>query len=288
VSAGPSSRHGAGAPPRRRAGNPFRRGAGRRPARASAPDPEAVAVLEEQRSFLLDSLRDLEREREAGDIDEVDYDTLRDDYTARAAGVLRALEAARTPTRRPRRARPGPARPAADPPPRNRGRVIAVVVILVVAGAAGLAVATFSGQRVTGQGSSGPPASETARHLTKAQQLDTQGKAVDALKEYDAAIKADGTNVVALTYRGWLLARAGLTDVAMTSLDQALAVNRNYPDAHFFRGMVLYQGRHDAAGAVTEFETFLASNPPPEAAAAVQQVLDKARQDLAKAGPSPG
>ena len=51
------------------------------------------APLEEQRDFLLRSLDDLEREHDAGDIDETDYLALRDDYTVRAAAVLRSLEA---------------------------------------------------------------------------------------------------------------------------------------------------------------------------------------------------
>ena len=49
------------------------------------------SVLEEEREFFLRSLRDLEVERAAGDIDEVDYQSLRDDYTIRAAEVVRQL-----------------------------------------------------------------------------------------------------------------------------------------------------------------------------------------------------
>ena len=51
------------------------------------------AALEEERDFLLRSLDDLEREHDAGDIDETDYEGLRDDYTVRAATVLRSLDA---------------------------------------------------------------------------------------------------------------------------------------------------------------------------------------------------
>src|SRR5947209_2256783 len=54
----------------------------------TAVDLDALADLEEQRRFLLQSLKDLDRERDAGDIDGVDYRTLKDDYTARAAAVL--------------------------------------------------------------------------------------------------------------------------------------------------------------------------------------------------------
>ena len=55
--------------------------------------------------FLLRSLADLEREHDAGDVDDADYETLKDGYTARAAAVLRRIEAGRSglapqPTRR--------------------------------------------------------------------------------------------------------------------------------------------------------------------------------------------
>ena len=49
--------------------------------------------LEDERSFLLRSLADLDAEHEVGDIDERDYVSLTNDYTARAAAVLRAIEA---------------------------------------------------------------------------------------------------------------------------------------------------------------------------------------------------
>ena len=252
-------------------------------------DAETRAGLEEERRFLLDSLRDLEREHDAGDLDEGDYATLRDDYTARAASVLRALAGGDEPPggrRRHEAAAVAAQAGAGSFWRRRRGRILTVAVIGAVAILSGVSVATFAGQRVDTPTAAEPPSSETARHLINAQRLETEGKAVEALKEYDEAIKADGSNVVALTYRGWLLARAGLTDPALASLDQALAVNPAYPDAHFFRGMVLYQGRNDPAGAVAEFETYLASNPPPEAADAVRGVLERARGDAAGAPPA--
>jgi len=52
-----------------------------------------------EKEFLLRSLRDLEDERAAGDIDDDDYATLKQDYTARAAAVLKALRADVAPRR---------------------------------------------------------------------------------------------------------------------------------------------------------------------------------------------
>ena len=47
--------------------------------------------LEAEREFLLRSLDDLESEREAGNIDDETYRSLHEDYTARAATVIRSL-----------------------------------------------------------------------------------------------------------------------------------------------------------------------------------------------------
>ena len=285
-----AARHGTSAPPRRAP-----RPGGASAATETRADGETLAALEEERRFLLDSLRDLEVERAAGEIADDDYATLRDDYTARAAGVLRRIEAARAPPSPPRRGhgreRPGrTARSAEQPAPtaeaplagRARGRrriALAMAVMLGVAALAGVSVVAFSGDRGPGQASSGRDLTTPAGRLAEAHVLESQGKAADALKLYDAVLREEPANVEALTYKGWLLARAGLTDPAMEALDQAIATDPAYPDAHFFRGMVLYQGRNDPAGAVAEFEAFLANNPPPDSVAAVRDVLERARRD---------
>ena len=47
--------------------------------------------LEEEREFLLRSLDDLDREHGTGELTDQEYETLRDDYTRRAAAVVRVL-----------------------------------------------------------------------------------------------------------------------------------------------------------------------------------------------------
>jgi tetratricopeptide (TPR) repeat protein len=121
--------------------------------------------------------------------------------------------------------------------------------------------------------------------IQQALELESNGKAADALKIYDALIQENPNDVAALSYRGWLLKRAGLPDRAMESLDAAIAVDPHFPDAHFFRGMVLYQDRKDPAAAVTEFRLFMSNNPPQEMVPLVEDVLKKA---MAEAGmPAP-
>lgn len=235
--------------------------------------------LQEERDFLLASLRDLEREREAGEIGDDDYRTLHEDYTARAAAVLRALKAEPASPGATRRRPPPPA------PRRRRSLVVTIGVALVVVALAGGAVAMFSGSRQPGQSATGSVPTGTAGRLGQALQLEVEGKALEALKVYDGVLAEDPDNVEALAYRGWLLKRAGLVDEAQLSLDRAVKVNPRYADAHFFRGMLLYQDRKDPAGAVAEFRAFLGSNPPPEMVPEVERVLERAMADAAAAGP---
>jgi tetratricopeptide (TPR) repeat protein len=154
-----------------------------------------------------------------------------------------------------------------------------VGVVVIIAALAGGAVAAFAGKRQAGAPITGTLPGTPSGQMAQALQLETDGKAADALKIYDDLIKADPKDVEALAYRGWLLKRAGFPDLALTSLDQAVGIDPTYPDAHFFRGMVLYQDRKDPAGAVTEFRAFLANNPPQEMVSLVEQELKAALAD---------
>jgi tetratricopeptide (TPR) repeat protein len=247
--------------------------------------------LEEERRFLLDSLRDLEREHQAGEIADEDYESLRDDYTARAADVLRAIEANRAAAVDPfdndvdevasERARP-----------RRHKRSSRAVALVLVAGLVLLAFASvfvLAGNRSPGGSATGANTNTVQGRLALAHQYESQGKAVDALKQYDAVLKDDPSNVEALTYRGWLLKLAGLTDQAQAAIEKAIATDPTYPDAHFFDGMLLFQDRKDPAAAIPQLEAYLASQPPPPADAvqAVQQVLDQARQAVTTTVPPP-
>ena len=113
-------------------------------------DPDALAALEDERDFLLRSLADLEREHEAGDVDHTDYVALKDDYTARAAAVLRSIEQRRT------------AIADAAPAPSAGRRLAWVAGIVVLAVVAGFLIARASGES--------PPMSVRAR-ITRSARL---------------------------------------------------------------------------------------------------------------------
>ena len=268
-------------------------------------DPDALASLESERDFLLRSLADLETEREAGNLADDRYRTLKDDYTARAASVLRAIEEGHE------------ARPAPPPVPRKRklltgGAVLAFVVV------AALGVAAASGKRHDGQTTTGNAQSsggaqpsgaqssdgrraalerqvsenpdDPAAHLVFARYLLEAGEATSAVKEYVAAAKLDPKNPEAHAYAGWVSflaaqsanadpkTAAELVDRALIRLDAAVAAAADYPDAHFFRGMVQLRGKNNPKAAVPDFERYLALVPDGPLNDQVKQLLEAARQ----------
>lgn len=247
-------------------------------------DDRHEALLEE-RDFLLRSLDDLERERASGDIAEDDYRELHGHYTARAAGVLRAL------------AEPeDDGEPSFDDAdydegeefaPRSRWRRAGIVVIalVLVAAMAGWTVAATFGERLPGEASSGTIELTSADQLARARQLLEQGDAVEALKAFDSVLAEDPQNPEALAYRGWLLRLAGMPDRGLEYIERAIASDPTYPDARFFRGMILYEDRKDPKAAIDDFRFFLASDPPPGMAPLVEQVLQRALADAGETAP---
>jgi tetratricopeptide (TPR) repeat protein len=220
--------------------------------------------VNDERDFLLASLRDLDAERDAGDIEPSDYETLRDDYTARAAAALRGETVATAPAPSPR-------------------RWLVLIPIVAVAVVAGLLVARAAGQRLPGDAVTGSITQSSPDRLAQARQYIADGKAVEAIKLYDRILKDDPKQPEALAYRGWLIRLAGLSDDALGYIDRAIAADPSYPDAHFFKGMILWKDRHDPAGAVPEFQAFLAANPPADRAAAVNDALKQAQAEASGA-----
>ena len=173
-------------------------------------NPDELARLEEERNFLLDSLRDVERERSAGDIDDEDYATLKSGYTQRAANVLKAIEAGQSTLNR--RA------------PKSRAKAIVVsFAIVAFACLAGWLVATQSGQRLPGQTSTGGIENSTASLLSQARAINFSDPQ-QAIELYNDVVKLDPDNVEALTYRSWLIAliaRDAADDIKIVALAAA-------------------------------------------------------------------
>lgn len=180
---------------------------------------ELEAARREERDFLLASLDDLDAEYEAGDLDEADYLALKSDYTTRAAQAIRGVE----------RATP----PQADAP-RGSWKTTAMwtVLIVVVAGLAGVWIAEFSGSRGTGT-ITGDTRETTRQRLFEATEL--LGSDPDAALElYDSVLIDEPSNAEALAYRGWLTNLQGDPATAGEYLESAVLSDPEYPDARVF------------------------------------------------------
>ena len=219
-------------------------------ARRRELDPDALAALEEERDFLLRSLEDLEREHAAGDVDDSDFEELKDDYTARAAAAIRAIEDRTAAVKSLR-------------PQRNWQRT-ALGLVLVGALAVGASWLVFrnAGTRAPGQGLTGDIRQDSSNLILQAQGLTGQaqaslqaGDSTKALKQFESAVQAydkaleiSPENVQALTYRGWVLhtialssepsVAADLDRQAFEYLDEAIAIDPLYSDARVFRAIL--------------------------------------------------
>lgn len=168
----------------------------------------------------------------------------------------------------------------------RRTAVVTAAVALVAVGA-GIALAGAAGDRQMGDPLSGSIESTSAARdprLDQAQELIGTGKAVEAVKLYDAILRENPEQAEALAYRGWVVRLAGLADEALVYLDRAVAADPSYPDAHFFRGMVLWQDKGDPAAGAAEFRLFLANDPPRAMVRLVEDALQRALADAAAKG----
>ncbi len=244
--------------------------------------------LEAEREFLLRSLDDLDAELLAGNIDPESYRVLHDDYTARAAAVIRTLG-------------DGVPRPAPDTPRATPALRVVTVAGIVVFGllAAFLLTRTLGerhpGQTITGNaqvngngatpttGSPGDqvsaakaavdaqPQSYDAR-IRYARALTGASQYADAIVEFGIASQIDSSQPEPLAYGGWISALIGrdvtdpgakktLLDAAHSGLDRAIALDPSYTDAYVFKGLLLSQIDNKPCAAVPQFQKFLVLAP---------------------------
>lgn len=252
--------------------------------------------LDDERAFLLRSLEDLQREHEAGDLSDDDLAALRDRYTARAATVLRSLDAtappaaegadATTPGHRGHRGAQPPTSGTTRPGPARRRRILVTLTMCVVIGVAGVLVVSqlrsrLPGQSVTGSIALGRP-QQVARTVAQAETLENEGEAAEAVTLYESVLRQDPTEEDALAEAGWLEFEAGVAADNATLLargrqheQEAERVDASAFAPHLYLGsMLLVEG--DASGAVAEYRQFLADHPP-------QDELEAAAPFIAKA-----
>lgn len=227
-------------------------------------DVDRMGALEVQRDFLLRSLEDLEREHDAGDVDDADYAALKDDYTARAASVLRALEAGRT------------APTAIVAPRRFAGRTLGwAAAVLAFAVLAGVLVAQAAGRRDADEVITGDVRQTTTEKLNQAGRLGGQGDLAGAIALYDEVLAEEPDSAEALTYKGWMLNLSGDKEQGLEVLLQAATAHRDYPDVHAFLAIVFFRNGL-VEPAARELDRLDALDPPP----AIRQLTDPLRAQI--------
>jgi hypothetical protein len=226
--------------------------------------------LDEERRFLLGSIRDLEREHEVGDVAADDFHALRDGYVARAAAVLREIESDA----------------AADPPPPGRRwwrRLVIITATLAVGVAVGIFVARSAGQRLPGQSlTGGQPADEVAVKLAEGRRLLNLRQLDDSLVVYEGVLELEPGNIEATTYVAWLdvlnadaAADAAGVQEGIRQLAEATMLDETYADPHCLLAIALHNftGESDPALVQREADTCRALDPPADLAQTLNDEL---------------
>ena len=198
----------------------------------TAVDRDRLAALRDQRDFLLRSLEDLDREHAAGDVDEHDYEALRDDYTARAASVLRSIEAGAVDE--------GARRPAAPNGARAR-TLLAIGGVVAFALLAGVLVARTAGRRDADEVATGGIRQSITEMLNEAGRRAGEGDLEAAIALYDEVLDDEPGNAEALTYKGWLQTLSGDRAAGLEVLLEAATAHPAYPDVHAFLAIVFFR-----------------------------------------------
>jgi tetratricopeptide (TPR) repeat protein len=225
--------------------------------------PPPASPLEEEREFLLRSLEDLEREHAAGDVDDDDYAALKDDYTARAAAVIRAIDAGRK-------------RPRKQPRAKDRRRTLLVAAgVVVFAALAGVLVAQSIGRRDPGEVTTGDISQSLPEKLNEAGRRSGEGQLAAAIELYDEVLAEDPDNAEAMTYRGWVQFLDGDQGGGLSALIEAATAHPDYADVHAFLAVVLFRNGL-VPQAARELDRLDALDPP----AAIRQLTDGLRTQI--------
>jgi cytochrome c-type biogenesis protein CcmH/NrfG len=100
----------------------------------------------------------------------------------------------------------------------------------------------------------------------------------DAVSYYKKSLGVDPKNVTTRTELASSMYYAGDVDGALGELQQALKYKPDDVNALFNLGMIKYQGKDDAAGAVAAWQQLLKTHPDLDRKAAVEQLIAEAKQ----------
>lgn len=182
---------------------------------------------------------------------------------------------------------------------RHRGRVVVgTLLVLVAVAAAGIAVALSAtdrgpGDLITGDVPGVDLASITNEDLEEvvadfpeivgmrlalADRYFNDGDFSSALGHYLTVLDLEPANPRALASIGWMTYLSGEPEIGARYVEQALAVDDEFPQAHYFLGAIRLLGLGDAAGAIGPLERVLTfDGVPAEVRSQTEQLLAEAR-----------
>lgn len=280
-----------------------------------ASRPEGVSGLELERNRVYAALRELDFDHRCGKLSEPDYAAMRDEYESRAAEILGRLDqeeqaptsaapvaaggaagSSRSAREAAERRSVGPARPA------RRWRVAAGGAFVLVFGLAlGYFLTqslrprmgeqdTITGDFLTGTGPGGIMPGSRGSEQSLARLLGS-GRAAYERQDWKAAIDAfrqalalDADNAEAHTFMAMILLQAGHVDGALLAVDRALTTDPEYPFGLWVKGIVLFEGKQDYAGAIGLWERLMTQGLPEADADRVAQAVLEARRRLPATG----
>ena len=248
----------------------------------AAPDLEDAsprAQLMQERSRLYSDLKELEFDFQAGKLSESDCAELRHDIEIKAATVLERIDRMAADAQRERTAeksRPAfkPAASAREKPGIRGWQLAAGGAFLLLFGLALGVVLTNSlkprsspGDSITGDfltGTSEANSNEVAGLLQEGKTAFNKQEFPKAIEAFKKALAADPSQPEAHSYMGFILLQAGHADGALMAFERALSQAPNFAMALWGKGLTLYQGKQDYAGAREALEKLLALVPPGE------------------------
>jgi tetratricopeptide (TPR) repeat protein len=272
-----------------------------RAADSDGRDGDERWYLTDERDFLRRSLDDADRERDAGDLSDEDHALLTARDAARLVEVEAALAALGPEAPPDASASPDPEAPGRRAFPLWRRIGIVAACLLIVTGITVLVVHSTQG-RQPGQFSSGSitlsQAQQITQQLSQALALNNQGNEQGALELYDKVLGEDPSNPAALAYAGYIQWNVGsgahvasLVTIGRAEVQKSVQVAPTYYQGHLFLGLILENQDHNDAGAVAQFNDFLADSPPAAELPQVAPLVDGAYQaagDPVPAAVAPG
>jgi tetratricopeptide repeat protein len=256
--------------------------------------------LEDERASLLRTLRELDEDRARGDLSETTYRSLRSETEGRAVSVLRALEAREgagnlaSDLRTLRVAPSADGTGAATLSPRRRVLAAVLIAVAVLGVSIPLLARAVSsrtpGEPITGftQGGGSTLAlfeqrvashpQDLAARLDLADRYMAAGSTAAAAAQYLVALQIDPGNAEAHAKLGFLLYRGGKAEEGMRAVNAALAVDPSYPEALYYKGVILLRALSRPAEAAEAFRSYLKVAPFGSRRSEVRQLLQQAQR----------